>query len=58
VAREVEERGGFDVVEVIEDAGLVGADDGLGGCVANVASVAGEVDLGVAAEDGIDFGGH
>ena len=43
--------GGFVVVQVVEDAGLIGAEDGVGGFVADMAFVAGEVDLGVAAED-------
>src|SRR3954470_3699507 len=55
---EVEQGGGIDIVEVIEDAGLVGAEDGRRLFVADVAAVAGEIDLRVTVEDGIDAGEH
>jgi hypothetical protein len=58
VAGEVEERGGFDVVEMVEDGGLTGGEDGLRSFVADVAAVGGEVDLRVRVEDGFDVGGH
>ena len=59
MAGEIEESGGLDVVEMVEDAGLVAAEDLLSLGVADVPFVAGEVDLRVAAEDGVYFGpGH
>jgi iron(III)-enterobactin esterase len=59
VAGEIEHRRAFDIVEVIEDACLMSADDVLSFFVADVAAVAGEVDLGVTAEDQVYFGaGH
>jgi hypothetical protein len=58
VTGEIEERGGFGVVKMIEDAGLVAAEVLMRLGVADVAFVAGEVDLGIAAEDGVYFGGE
>jgi hypothetical protein len=55
---EIEERCGLNVVEVVEDAGLVGAEDRLGGLVPYVPLVAGEIDLGIAAEYEVDIGAH
>ena len=59
VAGEVEHGCAFDVVEVVEDAGLVSADDVLRFFVAHVATMTGEVDFWVTAENEVYFGaGH
>jgi len=59
VAGKIEERGGLYVVEMIENAGLVTAKDGLRLFVAYVPLVAGEVDLGIAAKNRVYLGvGH
>jgi hypothetical protein len=55
VAREIEDGCAFDIVEVIENAGLVSADYGVGLFVADVAAVASEVDLRIAAKDDVYF---
>ena len=36
----------------------MGADDGLGGRIADVAFVAGEIDLRIASQDDFDLGAH
>ena len=59
MAGKVEERGGLYIVEMIENAGLVTAQDGLRLFVADVPLMASEVDLGIAAKNRVYLGvGH